>query len=241
MKERKSLAAVPLQEFYERVYASAPAEDVRELVRSFVQQPGNSRTARAVAMVEQDGGTLLDVGCGDGRLLFAMKHRVDRAIGLEISTPQLKRARSWIANDDGSTHLCRADLNFQGLPLRDGCIDVATGIVILEFVLYPAALLDEINRVLRPGGTLIVSVGNLASWRNRIRLLSGAFPATSRCGQTHDGRVLHFFTESTLRDALSAAGFLVQRVSCSGRFWRVREKWASLLGGDIMIRATKPK
>jgi len=46
----------------------------------------------------------------------------------------------------------------------------------IEHLYNPDNLLAEIHRVLKPGGTFVLSTPNLASWINRILLLSGKFP-----------------------------------------------------------------
>lgn len=46
----------------------------------------------------------------------------------------------------------------------------------IEHLYNPDILLAEIHRVLKPGGTLVLSTPNLASWVNRILLLFGRFP-----------------------------------------------------------------
>lgn len=47
---------------------------------------------------------------------------------------------------------------------------------VLEHMVYPDAFLDAAARALRPGGLLVLSTPNLASWHNRLLLLAGYSP-----------------------------------------------------------------
>lgn len=100
-------------------------------------------------------GNLLDIGCGEGRLLKLLASRANRVVGVDID-PEARR-------------LARAELFLSGLPnctLRQGDMyalpfdDQAFDTVILDDVLAeserPAAALDEARRLLKPGGRLLL-------------------------------------------------------------------------------------
>lgn len=106
--------------------------------------PVNWKTARA-----------LDVGCGDGGFLIAMARRAARACGLDLSEGNVIgatiRARAWeipVALVLGSA---------LALPYRSQSFDVVTCSDVIEHVTEPAAVLREIERVLRPGGILWIA------------------------------------------------------------------------------------
>ena len=105
-------------------------------------------------------GNLLDIGCGQGRLLKLLASRANQVIGVDID-PEARR-------------LARAELFLAGLPncsLRQGDMyalpfdDQEFDTVILDDVLadsaQPAAAVDEARRLLKPGGRLLLlaSVG----------------------------------------------------------------------------------
>ncbi|MFC1948308.1 class I SAM-dependent methyltransferase [Chloroflexota bacterium] len=68
------------------------------------------------------------------------------------------------------------NLNKDKLLFDDDSFDLITNLEVIEHLYHPDILLAEIYRVLKPGGTLIPSTPNLASWINRILLLFGYFP-----------------------------------------------------------------
>ena len=99
-------------------------------------------------------GDLLDVGCGQGRLLKLLASRAHRVVGVDI--------------DPGARRLARAELLLAGLPncsLRQGDMyslpfeDAEFDTIILDDVLTdaddPAAALDEAKRLLRAGGRML--------------------------------------------------------------------------------------
>lgn len=104
------------------------------------------RLRQAVAMLAPAlHGRLLDVGCGTKpyRALF----RVDEYIGLDIDSDTTRRQAV-------------ADVLYDGLrfPFETGCFDAVLCNQVLEHVFDPDQFLAEIQRVLVPGGTLLLTV-----------------------------------------------------------------------------------
>lgn len=103
------------------------------------------------------GGVGLDVGCGNGRHVPVLAERVDRAVGLDVSRPLLEVAVE--SNDVPGAEFVQGDAT--ALPLADGCVDVAVYVAALHHLRPRAARirsLDELARVLAPGGRALVSV-----------------------------------------------------------------------------------
>lgn len=91
---------------------------------------------------------------------------------------------------------------------------------VIEHLVDPDAALDEIRRILRPGGHLMLSTPNLAAWYNRALLLAGVQPVFSevslravhgRPGKEVVGH-LRLYTARALREFVTAAGFEVVRL-----------------------------
>ena len=94
----------------------------------------------------RDGHVLVDVACGGGLLApYAVGYR---HIGVDITDSALRIARSH------GVEPVRGDAG--RLPLRDSCADVVVAGEVLEHVGDFDAVVAELARVLKPGGTLVV-------------------------------------------------------------------------------------
>ena len=145
---------------------------------------------------EGRGRRLLDVGAADGFLAQRLTEQ-----GYEVTC---------IEGDPGLAALavgkCRAvvqaDLDRE-VPELDGPFDVIVYGDVLEHLKDPLRVFQHLNRYLRPDGTLVVSVPNVAHLWVRLQLLLGRFEYTDRgiLDRTH----LRFFTLASLRRFLAEA------------------------------------
>lgn len=94
---------------------------------------------------------LLDVGCGEGYILS--KVRSPEAVGLDISKTAIRRA---IQTTKATLVLGDAE----SMPFTDSYFDAAVCSETLEHTIQPRKVLEEICRVVRPGGTIILTVPN---------------------------------------------------------------------------------
>src|SRR5437868_9111692 len=92
-------------------------------------------------------GRLLDVGCGGGTNMLACAEAGWWPVGVDVSEDQLRLAR------ERGCDVLSADA--AGLPFEDGRFDAAISVFTHTDVDDFAALVAEIARVLRPGGTLV--------------------------------------------------------------------------------------
>ncbi len=103
---------------------------------------------------------LLDLGCGAGVLterLVAEGYNVD---AVDMSPDMIEFSKQRLAKFDSSTYrLARAEC--QSLPFTDAAFDVVACIGVFGYMDDVDAAIREIKRVLRPGGTLILSIRNL--------------------------------------------------------------------------------
>lgn len=190
------------------------------------------------------GETVLDIGCGNGHLLYQLRHRFRRLIGLEYSSHRLEQAK----------------INLSGLaftPILGSSEDmsaVATDSVecivsadVIEHIPDVYAACAEMFRVLRPGGTLVINTPNIAFLKKRLVLLLGRFPSTSQPNEglgneiLFDGGHLHYFTFRSLSLLLERAGFEIQHRTGFGRLGRVHDFYRSLLSSGAQVVAKKPE
>ncbi|MEU6392024.1 methyltransferase domain-containing protein [Streptomyces sp. NPDC046939] len=200
-------------------------------LRDFYEDPavpvasGAPRTLRqtralAAALAGTHDATVLDVGCGDGSAaaLAARLLPGHRLIGVDWSQDALRRATRRVP---GTVRVVRGELTGGGLPFASGVADAVLFSEVLEHLVDPDAALDELRRILRPGGHLMLSTPNLAAWYNRALLLAGVQPVFSEVSlRAVHGRPgtevvghLRLYTRRALCGFATAAGFEVVRVT----------------------------
>jgi arsenite methyltransferase len=104
----------------------------------------------------EPGEIVLDLGCGAGTdLLMAaqMTGPTGRVIGVDMTAGMLERARA-SADEMGIDNVELHESLIESLPLEDASVDIVISNGVIDLVPDKDAVLDEIDRVLRPGGRL---------------------------------------------------------------------------------------
>lgn len=135
---------------------------------------------------------LLDAGCGPGYFVQAARQAGFEATGIEVSAAAVEFARTHLGLDVRPGRVAAGELG-------SGPYNVVTLWDVLEHLPAPAAALAAIGDVLRPGGLLILSTGDVTSIAAR---LSGP-----RWHLYNLPEHLWFFGPRALKLLLSAAGF----------------------------------
>ena len=97
--------------------------------------------------------TVGDLGCGTGQLAETIAPYVRRVIAVDGSTDMLDAARRRLTGAE-NVELRQGEL--ESLPLVEGELDAAMLSLVLHYSPDPARALEEIARVVRPGGRLLV-------------------------------------------------------------------------------------
>ena len=156
------------------------------------------------------GRTLLDIGCGNGGNLSSFVAAGFATTGIEPD-PEARK----VAMQVGEIHEGTAEALPQDLGGRR--FDTVLFSHVLEHCIDPAAALANARQLVAPGGRLIVEVPNneaLAFWT-----FKQLWPFTDV------PRHLHFFTESSLRELVKAAGFQPTDLLHVGYFRQFHPEW----------------
>ncbi len=117
-----------------------------------------------------EGLRVLDAGCGTGIFSLLVAARGARVVGVDRSGAMLARARHKAPGQPGAFAWVQGDL--LSLPFADESFDGALAILCLDFITARPAALQELSRVVRPGGFLVAAALNrLSLWslKRKIR------------------------------------------------------------------------
>jgi ubiquinone/menaquinone biosynthesis C-methylase UbiE len=172
------------------------------LQRAFFDRAHQATLALAAGIVQQPV-SVLDVGCGTGKLLRRAHTYWPEAqlIGVDPANGMIEMAKRLTPNATFFTGMAEA------LPLQDASVDLALSTTSFHHWQDQAAGLREIARVLRPGGYFILVDASFPDWLVRVF------------------RVKRFHSPAQLRTLFIQAGFHVQAQQILA--WR---RWLATVG-----------
>lgn len=110
-----------------------------------------------------EGRRVLEAGCGTGLILQRLASVADRAVGIDLSTGMLAKARA------RGLHVVHGSVT--DLPFGDGEFDLACSFKVLAHVEKIERAMAELARVVRPGGVVAAEFYNPYSLRGLIKRL----------------------------------------------------------------------
>jgi SAM-dependent methyltransferase len=154
------------------------------------------------------GKVVVDVGASPFYLLYRAKQAgAARCHGLYFANDEHPlRKTDRIHSDAGPIEISHANVEEEGFPFAADTVDVVTACEILEhFDSFPVQFAAEVRRVLKPGGHLAITVPNVCSIANIIKLL---FQKNIYMKYRSDvtGRHKHEFTLAQLKDFVRYMG-----------------------------------
>ncbi|MFU8820506.1 MAG: class I SAM-dependent methyltransferase [Gammaproteobacteria bacterium] len=228
-----------LSEKYDQFYAS---DGERRVLREIAISGWPRNRLEAIVYVPGDGDTILDIGCGDGLLLYQFRNRYRELIGYEYSTDRLNQARRNLSDCNFAGFAGSAE-SMEGIASES--IDRIVSADTIEHIPDVYAAASEMYRVLKPGGSLVINTPNIAFIKKRLLLLIGRFPSTSQPNEglgsdvLFDGGHLHYFTFRSLSFLLERAGFSVNGRMGYGQFGRIHDFAPTLLSGGAQLVCKK--
>lgn len=191
------------------------------------------------------GKRVLDIGCASGAVLYSLKDRFDELYGIEINPDRYKKAREQLKGLNA--RLLNSDLE-NGLPFEDGFFDVVITTDVIQIFIDIFGCFKEMTRVLKEGGTQLVTTPNFAYFRRRLTLLAGRFPSTSAGNEGFDtktehnffdGRHLHYFTYSMLYKLFNKYHYSSIKKYGLGKLGRLHNLYPPLLSPTCMVLGIK--
>jgi len=161
--------------------------------KHFIRQLFQFNTKRIPKM---EPGNMLEIGCASGEFLHEMAQEGWNVTGIEFSQIAAENARNlgypvYVGSVESS-------------PEPEYKYELIVGWMVLEHLHDPVSALKKLERWMKPGGHLVISVPNAGSLESRV--FGNAWYAN------HLPNHLYHFTTQTIRTMLSEAGWEVEKI-----------------------------
>lgn len=232
----------------ERKYAEYLLEKTRQDYNSIAEDFSRTRQftwdIEILSQYALDGERVLDLGCGNGRLLEILGEKPIEYFGLDTSEKLIEIAKKKYPQDRFEVG------DILKLPYSDNFFNKVFAIRILHHIpskAFRLRAIEEIKRVLKPGGILILTVWNVWGSKYKINLLRtikySFLKIVGRPGLDFGdafipwwkmneklSRYFHFFTKSELKNLVRKSNLKIEKI------------WSSRINdnSDIYLIAKKP-
>jgi 2-polyprenyl-3-methyl-5-hydroxy-6-metoxy-1,4-benzoquinol methylase len=220
--------------------ASSTLEYVDERYHAVRRQIARELLVHALDANDMPSGAVLELGAGADSILSSLPDLPRLTCVADASPAALDVLRA------KHRALINLDAN-RPLPFADKSIAAVISTDLIEHLYDPMSLIVEFQRVVRPGGVIVLSTPNLATLQDRFRFLFGRPPR--QIDPMHDYLKLHIrqYTVPLLRRMLAQAGFTVTAVRSNYVGIEVRQgRWiesrrlariAPAIGGSLIVAA----
>jgi ubiquinone/menaquinone biosynthesis C-methylase UbiE len=141
--------------------------------RAFIFRNGAELARRACLSRASPGQVWLDVGCGSGHLAAALQRAGLQVIGVDADARMVDAARARFADEDASSPVRFEVAEAERLPFDDATLDGVVSTSLVGCLKRPEPFLRELDRVLRPGGTAVITFTNGMSLRYALPRMRG--------------------------------------------------------------------
>jgi ubiquinone/menaquinone biosynthesis C-methylase UbiE len=148
------------------------------------------------------GKDVLDLCCGSGTYLIELLGQVKSIVGLDFSRKLIEAAAVKIKSAASSGTAALVEGEARSLPFAGGSFDTVFSFASLYYVPDVERAIAETARVLRPGGTAILDLGNSRS----LATLTGA-----ACHRLYGWAKPYSVPYADILDAVSRAGMTIQQ------------------------------
>jgi len=177
---------------------------------------------------------VLDIGCGDGLFLTALKEKGVEAVGVDISDVAVKKCR------EKGLNVVLLDANDSSMPFSDKSFELVVLSDVLEHLYNPDDILIEAKRLSKK---VLISVPNFNSLPARLQMLLGRIPENNKPSKGH----IYWFNYSVLKDVLAKHGFEIKIIETNTfweNFWgvgvvmkKLKKYFPSLFALSFVVRA----
>ena len=151
-----------------------------------------------IELVPESAKRVIELGCMEGENLNGLKERgVTEYIGIDMTVP---------SNPENMSKFIAMDLDSDAmLDIKEGAYDVIIAADILEHLRYPIATINSFKKYLRPGGSFITSIPNIAHIDVIVKMMSSEFQydPSGLLDRTHQ----RFWSQKSINAMFTSCGF----------------------------------
>jgi len=197
-----------LEDHYTRKYSAESNTSSIELIQQ--TDTPSDRFEAVIKFFPQNfkGGRILELGAGNGNVAKTLLNSdlpISQYTLGDISLPRVEGIKKNI-NDDRVSIL---RLDAENIPEEHTTYDAIIMVALIEHLIDPLRSLQNIRKLLKPGGFIYIDTPNIAKYTRRVKLLLGQFPSTASTNEglttyagepadLYDEGHLHYFTYRSL-------------------------------------------
>ena len=184
------------------------------------------------------GTRVLDLGCGPGVVCGLAAERGAMPTGVDVAPGMLAEARL------RHPELSFVEADAVALPFEDGSFEACVGGFVLNHLPEPEAAVDELARVLAPGGALALSLWDVPGGNRWLGIIAEALAevGVATPPDIASGPDSYRFADpDEMHALLRGAGFTgtrVESISTVARCPGIDELWEGVLGGSVRTSTT---
>jgi len=179
-------------------------------------------------------GRILDLGAFQGSMTIKLKEMGFDVKACDIDNSQFDENLIGVKCDKVNVD--------EGLPYQDEYFDVVCFTEVIEHLKRPYNALQEISRVLKKGGTLIISTPNIMNWYSRMKFLKDGyfnnyFSEKEFSGEGYHISPLHFWQ---LRFMLNQVGLEIEEMKSNNYLGTINTSYPKLFFSSLAMLLLRP-
>lgn len=177
------------------------------------------------------GERVLEIGCGTGCDLLQFAKHGAAAVGIDVTPEHLRLAGRRIGRDADILQAEAIDL-----PFSNGCFDFVYSHGVLHHIDEPRRVVEEIFRVLRPGGRFNIHVYARWSYFTLWRIMQHGRDWKLWIENSRDPVHIDLYTAAKVRKLFEPADVIIEKVHCGPM-----QQLGRVLGWYLVIKGTRPE